>query len=240
MHGNAAGQLLDGAHLPLALPGVKISAGDNLSTTTNVTGSFDLRSLPVGPYIITPTLTGYTFVPPTMTIQTPSAYQGTLNFVALVAPMSITLTPGVTTTLTYTEPNGASIVALFPADTLSQTTMITLAPTLAEGGIGQWFTGHAFDLAAPIGLRPDFGFNTPVTITIRYTDRDVSVISDEAALQLAWWDGAQWIDAASTCSPISSYMRDTTTGILSVPVCAMGRYALFGPTHQMHLPALRR
>ena len=226
--------------MPLALPGVKISAGDNLSTTTNVTGSFDLRPLPVGPYTITPTLDGYAFVPPTMTIQTPSAYQGTLNFVALVAPMSITLTPGVTTTLAYTEPNGASIEVVFPADMMSQTTTITLTPTLADGGIDRWFTGHAFDLAIPIGLRPDRAFSASVTITIHYIDRDVSVISDEAALQLAWWDGVQWIEAASTCSPASSYTRDTTANILSVPVCAMGRYALFGPTHQMHLPALRR
>jgi hypothetical protein len=239
-YGNAAGQLLDGAHLPLALLGVKISAGGDLSTTTNITGSFDLRSLPVGVNTVTPTLAGYTFMPPTVTIQTPSAYLGDLNFVALVAPMSITLTPGVTTTLTYTEPNGASIEAVFPADTLSQTTTITIVPTLADGGVDQWFTGHAFDLATPIGLWPDLDFNVPVTITIRYTDRDVSVVSDEVALQLAWWDGAQWIEAASTCSPTSIYVRDTTANILSVPICATGRYALFGPTHNVYLPTISR
>jgi hypothetical protein len=68
----------------------------------------------------------------------------------------------------------------------------------------------------------------------------VSVINDEAALQLAWWDGAQWIDAASTCSPTSSYTRDTDANSLSVPVCVTGRYALFGPTYQAYLPLNRR
>jgi hypothetical protein len=239
-HGNAAGQLFDGTHLPVVLPGVNISAGGNLSTTTNVTGSFDLRGLPIGFNTITPTLNGYVFVPLTMTIQTPSAYQSALNFVALVAPMSITLTPGITATLAYTDASGAMIEAVFPADVISQTTTITFTPMLAEGGADHWFTGHAFDLATPIGLRPDLDFNAPVTITIRYTDRDVRVIGDEAALQLAWWDGVQWIEAASTCLPTSNYIRDTNVNSLSVAVCGTGRYALFGPTYQMRTPLIRR
>ncbi|MBP7688406.1 MAG: hypothetical protein KA765_10875 [Thermoflexales bacterium] len=238
--GHAAGQLLDGAHLPLALPGVKLSAGGDFSTTTNISGSFDLRSLPIGLSTITPTLDGYVFVPPPMTLQTPSAYQGTLNFVTLVAPQALTLTPGVTTTLAYTEPNGAAFEAVFPADTFTQTILITLTPTLAEGGPERWFTGHAFDLATSIGLRPDLAFSAPVTISLHYTDRDVSVVSDEAALYLAWWDGAQWIDAAATCAPASNYTRELDANTISVTVCSTGRYAFFGPTHQMRLPVIRR
>jgi hypothetical protein len=240
MHGSLAGHLDDAIHSPLALSDVKVSASRDVSTTTDVSGQFQISHLNVTTYTVTPTLSGFVFVPPTVTVSAPSWQAEALRFVVLPSPTLITLTPGVIATLAYTEPNGASIEAVFPADVLSQTTTIILTPTLAAGGIDRWFTGHAFDLATPISLRPDLAFNAPVTITIHYIDRDVSVVSDEAALQLAWWDGAQWIDAASTCSPVSSYTRDTTANILSVPVCGTGGYALFGPTHQLHLPALRR
>jgi hypothetical protein len=167
-HGHAAGQLLDGAHLPLALPGVKISAGGDLSTTTNISGSFDLRSLPIGLSTITPTLDGYAFVPPRVTLQTPSAYQGALNFVTLIAPQAITLTPGVTATLAYTEPNGATRGSV-PADT--QLNAVDHVDTDVGGRRPRsWFTGHAFDLATSSACGP-ISLSRPVTISLHYADR---------------------------------------------------------------------
>ena len=113
---------------------------------------------------------------------------------------------------------------------------------MASGGAGFAFTGHAFELAAYQGgvLQPGFTFSTPVTITIYYSDDDIRVVTDESELTLYWWTGSAWQDAAETCSPASTYVRDTSNNVLSVPVCHLSKFGLLGPTHNMYLPLVMR
>jgi hypothetical protein len=113
---------------------------------------------------------------------------------------------------------------------------------LAQGGAGFAFTGHAFDLTAFQGgsQQPGFTFGAPVTVTIHYSDDDVRVVTDESRLVLQWWTGSEWRDAAETCDPASSYSRDAANNVLSLPICRLGRFGLFGPTYQTYLPLILR
>jgi hypothetical protein len=51
-----------------------------------------------------------------------------------------------------------------------------------------------------------------------------------------WWDGSGWHDAAATCSPVGTYLRNPITQTISVALCRTGHFALFGPTWQVYLP----
>jgi hypothetical protein len=120
---------------------------------------------------------------------------------------------------------------------VSQTTALTVTPVMIDDPLpDQAFTGHAFDLAA----QPDQVFGVPVTVTIRYSNSDIRVISDENSLALLWWDGGSWVEAVTTCTPSSVYQRDVLNNTISLPICRTGRYALFGPTHQTFLPRVFR
>ncbi|MGC9349510.1 MAG: hypothetical protein ACP5JG_15330 [Anaerolineae bacterium] len=80
----------------------------------------------------------------------------------------------------------------------------------------------------------------PVSVTIHYTDWDVRVVSNESRLTLNRWSAGGWHDAAQTCDPASTYVRDTANNALTAPICHLSRFALFGPTHRLQLPFLLR
>jgi hypothetical protein len=72
-----------------------------------------------------------------------------------------------------------------------------------------------------------FVFAVPITITIHYSDADVAWL-DENSLQLLYWTGTGWADAADTCTPASPYVRDLANNVLSVAVCHLTEFAMIG------------
>jgi hypothetical protein len=62
----------------------------------------------------------------------------------------------------------------------------------------------------------------PMTITLRYTDAEVSRVN-ETSLTLNYWNGNQWIDAA--CGP---YQRYPDENKIVVSVCALDEFSLLG------------
>jgi hypothetical protein len=233
-----SGRVADVNGTPFA--GVTISAGPGLSTTTEASGVYTFTELTFGTYTLTPTLEGYAFVPPTRTVTVPSdAHQ---NFTILPAPVSATLEPDESAQLVYTDTQGLPTELLFPTGAVSQTTSVVLTPTLAGHAPDAAFAGHAFDLAVyqkgqPL---PGFTFNEPVTVTIRYSDVDVRVVTRETELSLWWWTGSAWQEAHEVCNPATVVTRDTPENELSVGVCRAGRYALYGPTYQQLLPIIQQ
>lgn len=156
--------------------------------------------------------------------------------------LSITLTPGVASSLLYTDTHGFPTRLDFPAGAVLQTTTIHFAPELWTSPAPYLiFAQHAFVLMASRNGVPDKGFalNAPVTVTISYSDADIQTAADESRLIMPGWTGNYWRDAAYSCDPMSFYYRDPTANIISVPICQLGQLGLFS-THQIYLPFIIR
>ena len=81
-------------------------------------------------------------------------------------------------------------------------------------------------------------FAAPVTITLTYTDEQLGGQS-EGTLRLVVRSGSNWVDAATTCAPQSTYLREPSLNRVSVAICHLSEYAWFGQ-QQVFLPFLRR
>ena len=83
-------------------------------------------------------------------------------------------------------------------------------------------------------------FNQPVTVTINYTDTNVVGLV-ESRLALYYWDeqAGAWLDALSTC-PDGAYQRDLEGNRLSLPICHLSEFALFGNSfYQTFIPMVK-
>jgi hypothetical protein len=156
--------------------------------------------------------------------------------------MSITLTPGIASSLLYTDTQGLPTQLDFPANTAIQTTTINFAAALwTSPDPNLIFAQHAFVLVASRDGAVDlnFTFSAPVTVTISYSDADIQTAADESRLTVYWWTGHGWRDAAYGCNPTSSYYRNLTANIISVPICDVHQFGLYS-THQIYLPLIAR
>jgi hypothetical protein len=78
-------------------------------------------------------------------------------------------------------------------------------------------------------LLPGYSFQTPVTITVQYTQEEVGW-ADEEQIRLMLFDDLGWSDAALTCEPPSEYSRDTLNNAVRLPICHLSLFGVFGPT----------
>mgnify|MGYP006898455908 CR=1 FL=1 len=64
---------------------------------------------------------------------------------------------------------------------------------------------------------------------MRYSDSDVVGIV-ENTLKLYYWDASQelWLDAATSCSPTSTYQRDLISNSFSIEIYHLPEFALLG------------
>ncbi len=236
------GRVVQSNGLPFKHVQLTLTGTDTFTTTTGADGGyiFSTQLPPTGTYTLTPSLPGYSFLPSNYILNWPSKQP--LVFTVLPAPVSITLTPGVSGTLTFTDTQGLPTHLHFPAGAVDMTTTLRLTPTLAGPMPGYASAAHAFELGAyQAGApAPALTFTLPISVSIQYSEADVRVISDTT--QLALWHGEAggWLEAAQTCIPPGDSMHDPGSGVHRTPVCAPGRFALFGPTHQAYLPVIFR
>lgn len=78
----------------VASAAVAISGAAQASTTASSTGAFSFSSLPAGSYIVTPSLTGYTFNPASQSATITNASVSGMTFAATETPHSVSLTWG--------------------------------------------------------------------------------------------------------------------------------------------------
>ena len=232
--------------------GVQISAGSGLTAATGADGGYTISNLEIGAYQITPTLTGGAFWPPVRQVIVPSLEQSEQDFTLLPLPVSTTLVTGsITTTLAYTDLQGLVTDLTFPPYTFPYPVSLVLTPSLPLDkftGLDRVFTGHAFELQvyplgqAPAGPQFTNPITTPITATVSidYLDLDLGGVTDEQLLTLHWWDGSAWVEAATTCSPASTPIIDSTGNRLVMPVCRSGLFTLLGPTNTIFLPLITR
>ena len=161
--------------------------------------------------------------------------------ITITAGAEATVTPGTPATLVYTPTTSGPTMLSIPAGAVTEATTLRIVPgTTIAPGPGFAFAGHAFSLDAYQngGMVEGFTFTAPVTLTVGYTDADLGG-QDEGTLRLMTWNGTAWVDAATTCSPASTYVRDLANNRVSVAICHLSDYALFGQ-HRVLLPSLRR
>ncbi len=109
------------------------------------------------------------------------------------------------------------------------------SPVSSPGSLS--FAGISFRLDAVNGSGgPVVQFGKPLTMTLSYTDTDISGI-DPLSLRLYNWNpGSQaWQDAASTCNPASTYQRDLLKHTLRIAVCHLSEFGLFSPNQAASL-----
>lgn len=160
--------------------------------------------------------------------------------ITIVAGAMTTVPGGSSGTLVYTPTTSGPTTVSIPAGAVTDTTTLVLAEqTAVTPGPGFAFAGHAFTLDAYQAgdVIDGFTFAQPVTVSVGYSDADLNGL-DEQSLRLTTWNGSAWVDAATTCSPASTYLRDTVNNRLSVAICHLSDYALFGQ-HRVWLPLLR-
>jgi hypothetical protein len=148
--------------------------------------------------------------------------------------------------LIYTSPTSDQTVVSVPDDGVSEATSIVYTPLRSSAHpdpMGLQSASHNFVLDAYRSetILPGFVFSQPVTITVHYTDTEV-VQFDKETLALYSWNGDEWEDAAQTCDPVSTYTRNPNENWLSVQICQVGEFALFGETNAVfvYLPLIVR
>ncbi len=223
----------------MSYPGVKIEASHGLSTTVGADGYYTFTNPVTGTYTVTPTLLGYTFLPASRSLTVPSYEALAADFNILPKPVGITLTPGLTTTLTLTDTQGLTTTLFFPAGAVTETVSLTLTPTIGTSQLSWIFAGHAFELGvthegAPL---PDFTFSVPVTVTIHYSNVDTRLV-DESRLALWEWVTNTWQDVVQVCEPPAGYQHDEAGNGISLAICRTGNFKLMGPTYPLFLPVI--
>lgn len=154
---------------------------------------------------------------------------------------STTTTPESGTTLVYSRTEGSEIAPVttvdIPAEAVTETVtfVYTDIPTDTEQS-NLLFAGERFTIDAYVDgeMQDSYTFASAVTVTIHYSDTALADL-DLETLVLEFWNGSEWIDAAATCYednpssvPADAYIRDLENSTLTVPICHLTEFGLFG------------
>lgn len=227
----------------LPFENLTISAGGGLTTSVNSDGGFIFTDLPDNTYTLSPNLPDtLTSLPLNRTATAfPAAGQ---SFVILPKPMTVTLQPGQSTTVSYEDTFTKTTTFTFPANAVLQPTTIVITPTVASPeNAHSVFTGHAFEIAAYQNNQfvPEFEFKAPIEISIAYSDQDIRQVANERQMALLHQETGQWQETTEGCQPDSTYTQNIEDNELEVSLCQTGLFGLFGPRFQtMYFPIIHR
>lgn len=183
---------------------------------------------------------------PTQTPVNPTA-TATATPTASTTPTAIAtvIDPVLGGTLVYTDANTNQFTIELPAGAVDVATELVLqprAPLTIPNGFD--FIGQSFTLDAYVNgtLVDGFIFKQPVTVTVNYTEESI-VGLDEDGLRLYFYEEAtqEWVDAATTCTPPSTYTRNLAENSFTVQICHLTEFAVFGQTlPKLYLPLVIR
>lgn len=142
-------------------------------------------------------------------------------------PTIFSLAPAMGYEYTFSDPQGKVIALSFPAGAYTVSTDLQFsvgqgAPTPP----GYVYAGRGFQVYT---IPDSLPLLIPVTVTLEYSDEDATLIPDENQLILMAWNGSEWIDAASLCSPASEIFRFPEENKVRMEICDIGGFALFAP-----------
>jgi uncharacterized protein YkwD len=161
--------------------------------------------------------------------------------ITIVPVPPIVASPAASSTLVYTDGQGNATMVSIPTGGVVETATLRYTPltTTETAPVGLAFAAHAFILEAHSGITPVLTFAEPVTVTIHYSDSDVTAI-EEISLTLYYRDGDSWVAAFSTCSPTLTFEIRHEMNRLATPLCRLGEFAMFGRQWRVYLPLVMR
>ncbi len=167
----------------------------------------------------------------TTTLHASNAYgRGQIALPVLAGIAGTTVTPDAGGAFTYTPQPGQVLTISLPAGAVTTPTILLLNElTNVAPPFGRQIFGPAFSLTAYNGIQPLNGFSPlqPARATLQYRDKDV-VDLQEDSLGLFFASRSPWQDAANSCNPPASYLRDPVQNILAINFCQLGDFAYFG------------
>ena len=154
-------------------------------------------------------------------------------------PVVESVVPEEPATINAVSADGATLNAEIPVGSVDTSISLSLTPDIPTfGNPADFYLG---DLTFSIEVFDEQGLligelplNEPVLLTIHYTDEQIRILS-ESTLQLFWWDGSAWMDAAC-----GEYVRDLANNILQVPICHFSDFAIGGVSYVSYLPVIAR
>jgi len=119
------------------------------------------------------------------------------------------------------------------ADRLSHATTSSCIylPFMTSNGTSNGTGSTAATSAACSSLTDDvYQFLTGVTMTMQYDDSLLPDGVSEEDLIFSYYSpsAGRWFDGASTCTPASTYVRDTANNTISVQICHQSRWSFQG------------
>ena len=236
LQGSIHGKVVDSRFRPLQ--GYSLSLNSGALSATDIDGNYQFLTLEPGNYKITVQDPSHQINPPSRQVIIPPDAVGQ-DFMILPKPVETTLTPGITTTLSYSDMQGLTTEIVFPSDAVSEITHLSLTPTWAYSWPGEAFTGHAFDLEAYQNniLIPGFSFNSPALVKVQYSADDINLLVEGKQPDLWELTNDAWQNAATLCNLIQEPSQEF---LLVSPICSTGKFGVFGPTNQVFLPQINR
>jgi hypothetical protein len=228
------------------------SGGMIQSTTTDASGAYLIGGLATGFYAVYSRAPGYVgcyygnaasrLVSTPIQVTQPSTTPG-INFsLQTYITASIPTSGG---TINYNNSQGLTTTIVVPSGGVSSPVDLTYGPLGTPISPSSFmFAGQSFFLEAYQGSNylPGFTFAQPVQVTLQYSNAAVAGM-DELQLKLLYFDTTTglWVDAATTCSPPSQYVRDPANNRLTVAICHLSQFGLFGAApYLIYLPKLSR
>lgn len=175
-----------------------------------------------------------------------SAGDVTVPFTIPVSVRSIPISSFQTTRFRYNEFDGTGIRVVVPGQTIAETIQLDYLPigTIGESR-DQGSTGLIFELNAyqNQSYLSAYTFEQPIDITLVYDDGTI-MQAEESLLTLRRWQSTtpgegQWVEVSADCETPSVYERDLEMNQLSVKLCTLGQFALFGVVSTTFVPVIR-
>ena len=240
---------------PTALPAATSTVPVGVTSTTTPTANPVATSTatpannPVATSTATPTTTPAVTNTATATVTaSPTTATSTVTPVSTPTPapsIVAAIDPTFGGTLTYSEQNVAAFAFTIPGNAVETAVDLVLKPTNAlTVPTDLAFLGQSFTLDAFVnGLLLDgFVFKQPISVRVDYTPESSSGV-DEQSLLLYFYneETGAWVDAATTCIPSSTYVRNLDENTFTVTICHLTEFAVFGRENlQLYLPVVTR
>lgn len=145
--------------------------------------------------------------------------------------------------LHYFDPDGVTTTITVPVGTVTETVTLGYVPITTYFGFN--FTDQVFNLSAFRDNLPVSGYRLklPITMQVGYTHADLGDIpEDQLGIKIYNEVSHTWSDAAQTCDPISSYIRNPDENWVKVNVCHLSLFALsdMRPYYTLYLPRIQK